>query len=168
MILRALTLAGGILGAAFAAQGPGFARAYVVELMRAEQTLSRVVAEFDQAAEAAGLSREAALARLRGSALLERRRVDLVRNFHHLETLTVDLPLLQDAGPFLRSYHMLRAADPEALRSSWRGFSPTVPRNRADLLFAAIGFIAGLLVTKLILWLPTWPGRARRCRALRP
>jgi len=53
MILRVLTLAGGIIGAGVAAQGPGFSRAYVFEIEAAERTLSGVVAHFDAAASAA-------------------------------------------------------------------------------------------------------------------
>ena len=97
MILRALTLAGGIIGAGIAAQGPGFTRAYVFELEGAERTLSDVVAHFDAAARTAGLDRVAAIARLRGSALLERRRIDLTRNIERHMALEAQVPRLQTA-----------------------------------------------------------------------
>ncbi|SFG57795.1 DUF2937 family protein [Sulfitobacter dubius] len=167
MILRALTLASGVIGAGVAAQGPGFSRAYVFELEAAERTLSGVVAHFDAAARTAGLDREAALARLRGSALLERRRIDLTRNIERHMALEAQVPRLQTAGPFLRSYYLLRAPDAEALRATVQKFSPTAPRSRAELIFTAIGFIAGAAFARLLLWLPTWPARFRRRRALR-
>ncbi|NUH66021.1 DUF2937 family protein [Sulfitobacter sp. S0837] len=167
MILRALTLAGGIIGAGIAAQGPGFARAYVFELEATARTLSGVVSKFDAAASAAGIDREAALARLRGSALLERRRIDLARNIERHAVLEADLPRLQRAGPFLRGYYLLRAPDGEALRATAQEFSPTAPHSRAEFIFAAIGFIAGAAFARLLLWLPTWPARYRRRRALR-
>ncbi|WP_339817839.1 DUF2937 family protein [Sulfitobacter dubius] len=167
MILRVLTLAGGIIGAGVAAQGPGFSRAYVFEIEAAERTLSGVVAHFDAAASAAGLDREAALARLRGSALLERRRIDLTRNLERHTTLDAQVPRLQTAGPFLRSYYLLRAPDTEALHATAQMFLPTAPRSRAEVIFAAIGFVAGTAFARLLLWLPTWPGRYRRRRALR-
>ncbi|MFC6642381.1 MULTISPECIES: DUF2937 family protein [Sulfitobacter] len=167
MILRALTLAGGIIGAGIAAQGPGFSRAYVFELEAAERTLSGVVAHFDAAALAAGTDREAALTRLRGSALLERRRIELIENIERHAALEAQLPRLQTAGPFLRSYYLLRAPDAGALRATAQMFSPTAPRSRAELIFAAIGFIVGTAFARLLLWLPTWPGRYRRRRALR-
>jgi len=167
MILRALTLAGGIIGAGIAAQGPGFTRAYVFELAASEQTLAKVVADFDAAADAAGLEREAALERFQGSALFNRRRIDLVRHIERRTSLSTDLSLLRDAGPFLRSYHLLRSPDAAARRAAWAGYQPTAPRSRAEFIFAIAGFVAGLLLTRLILWLPTWPQRSRRRRALR-
>ena len=110
---------------------------------------------------------EAALARLRGSALLERRRIDLTRNLERHTTLEAQVPRLQTAGPFLRSYYLLRAPDAEALRATVQKFSPTAPRSRAELIFATIGFIVGAAFARLLLWLPTWSARFRRRRALR-
>ena len=167
MILRALTLAGGIVSAGIAAQGPGFTRAYVFQLEAAEQRLAKVVADFDAAAQAAGLDREGAVARLRGSALLERRGLDMRRNIERQGWLEATLPRLQSAGPFLRCYLLWRNPDAEALRAALRGFAPTAPRSRAEWLFAGLGFIAGASLTRLLLWLPTWPARFRRRRALR-
>ena len=166
MILRVLTLAGWVIGAGVTAQGPGFSRAYVFELGAAERTLSGVVAHFDAAARTAGLDREAVLARLRGSALLERRRIDLTRNVERHMALEAQVPRLQTAGPFLRRYYLLRAPDAEALRATVQKFSPTAPRSRAEVIFTAIGFIAGAAFARVLLWLPTWPARFRR-RALR-
>ena len=167
MILRALTLAGGIAGAGIAAQGPGFTRAYVQQLEGAVLTLSSVAAEFDAAARAVGLDQDEALARFRGSALLERRRIDMTRNLARQEALGADLVKMRDAGPFMRLYLLLRSPDSEVTRATWRNFHPAAPRTRPEVLFAAIGFCAGFLFTRLILWLPTWPQRYRRRRALR-
>lgn len=167
MILRALTLAGGIMGAAIAAQGPGFARAYVSELEAHERTLVAVIADFDRAATALGMNRTAALDRLRGTPLLERRRIDLSRHVARQAALEADLAKLRDAGPFLRSYHLLRRPDVQARRAALARFRPSLPYSRAEWLFAAIGFVTGALLTRLILWLPTWPQRYRRRRALR-
>ena len=167
MILRALTLAGGIMGAGIAAQGPGFARAYVSELTTSAATLDRVIADFQGAAQAAGLSPAEALERLRGSALLERRRVDLARSIERQAALRAELPALQAAGPFLRMYHLLRQPDVPARRSAWERFRPGPPLTRAEWLFAALGGLFGAALTRLLLWLPTWPARARRRRALR-
>ncbi|MEX3316024.1 DUF2937 family protein [Sulfitobacter sp. PS-8MA] len=165
MILRALTLAGGIISAGIAAQGPGFARAYVFELAAAEQVLAQVVADFDAAARAAGLEPAAALDRLRGSALLDRRRVDLERHIARHARLRADLSVLRDAGPFLRSFHMLRVPDVAARRAAWANFQPKAPRSRAEMIFALTGFALGLLSTRFILWLPTWPRRRRALRS---
>ncbi|MFG6560168.1 DUF2937 family protein [Sulfitobacter sp. 1A15299] len=167
MILRALTLAGGIVSAGIAAQGPGVTRAYVFQLEAAEQRLANVVADFDASAQAAGLNREEAIARLRGSALLERRGLDLRRNFERHRRLEAAVPRLRSAGPFLRSYLLWRSPDAEALRATRQGFAPTAPRSRAEWLFAGLGFITGASLTRLLLWLPSWPARFRRRQALR-
>ena len=58
MLLRAITLAGGLTAAA------GFSQQYIHRLSGAVDELSRVVAEFDTDAAALGLSRGEALRQL--------------------------------------------------------------------------------------------------------
>ena len=61
MIVRALVLAGGVLGAASVSQFPEFSQQYTQRLGGAVDALGQVVADFDASAAAAGLDREAAL-----------------------------------------------------------------------------------------------------------
>ena len=64
MLVRAITLAGGLTGAAGLSQFPEFSQQYIQRLSGAVDELSRVVAEFDADAAALGLSRGEALDQL--------------------------------------------------------------------------------------------------------
>jgi len=167
VILRALTLAGGIMGAAFAAQGPGFARAYLFELAAHAQTLAAVIADFDRAAAKAGLNRAAALEHMQGTPLFDRRRIDLERQFAGHAALTAKVAQMRSAGPFMRSYHLWHGPDVGTLRRTWARFHPSLPRSRAELIFAAIGGVLGALLAAGLFWLARWPRRRHRRRALR-
>ncbi|SDF52143.1 DUF2937 family protein [Sulfitobacter delicatus] len=167
MILRALTLAGGIMGAAFAAQGPGFARAYLFELETHAQTLAAVIADFDRAAAEVGLDRAAAFEHMQGTPLFDRRRIDLERQFAGHAALTAKVAQMRSAGPFMRSYHLWRDPDAGTLRRTWARFHPNLPRSRAEMLFAAIGGVSVALLAAGLFWLARWPHRRHRRRALR-
>ena len=57
MLLRAITMAGGLVGAAGLSQFPEFSQQYVQRLGGAVDELSRFVAEFDADAAAVGMTR---------------------------------------------------------------------------------------------------------------
>ncbi len=77
MILRALTLAGGVAGAAVTSQFPEYSQQYLQRLGGAVDALHEVVADFDASAQAVGLSRSDALAQMTGTAFMERRRAEI-------------------------------------------------------------------------------------------
>ena len=63
MIVRAITLAGGLAVGAGTSQFPEFSQQYAQRLGGAVDALSEVVADFDTSAVAEGLSRSEALCR---------------------------------------------------------------------------------------------------------
>ncbi|MEM8653777.1 MAG: DUF2937 family protein [Pseudomonadota bacterium] len=165
MILRVLALCGGLVGALTASQVPEFSQQYKQRLGGAVDALAEVVADFDASAQAEGLSREAALAQMRGTSFLDRRRQDMTRTFRRFEQLQTDLARLDGAGPFMRAYVMAQSADAEVAAAAFETFEPAVPLNVAGGIFAGSGFIAGLLAVWAALKLMLWPfGRRRAAR----
>ncbi|MEO1557968.1 MAG: DUF2937 family protein [Pseudomonadota bacterium] len=165
MIARVLILAGGVLGGASASQFPEFAQQYTQRLGGAVDALGEVVADFDASAADAGLTRDAALGELRGSAFLDARRQDMARTFARYESLQADLAKLESSGPFMRAYHATSMTDRDVARAAMETFKPAVPLDMAGLTFAASGFLAGLIAIWAALKLLARPFRRARCRA---
>lgn len=165
MILRALALAGGLLGGAAASQFPEFSQQYTQRLGGAVDALGEVVADFDASAAAAGLSRDAALAELRGSTFLDARRSDMSRTFERYDSLRADLNVLQGAGPFMRAYHAARMTDRDVARAAMAAFEPAVPITMPGGVFAGTGFLAGSIAVWAVLRVLFWPFRRRRASA---
>lgn len=162
MIMRALTLAGGIAGAATTAQFPEYSQQYYQRLGGAVDALEEVVADFDASAAASGLSRDAALEQLSGTPFLDRRRADMTRTVTRYTQLSHDLSVLEGQGPFTRAYYARRFTDPEIARAAWQAFQPAIPVNFAGLSFAGVGFLLGLMVMSLIAGLLRWPFRRKQ------
>lgn len=161
MILRALTLAGGLMGAAASSQFPEYSQQYTQRLGGAVDALAEVVADFDASAATVGLSREAALGQMTGTAFLERRRIDMETTFARHARLQGDLVAIQNAGPFMRAYHASRLTDGQIAQAAFAAYKPAVPLTFAGLTFAGAGFVAGAGVLNLLLRLVTWPFRRR-------
>ena len=165
MILRSLVLIGGIIGGAAASQFPEFSQQYRQRLGGAVDALAEVVADFDASAQAEGLSREAALTQLKGTAFLDRRRTDMTRTFDRYARLRSDQVALEGAGPFMRAYHVARSADADVAVAALDTFEPAVPLTAAGGIFAGSGFLAGLLAVWAVLKVLLWPfGRRRIAR----
>ena len=159
MVLRALTLAAGLAGAAVTSQFPEFSQQYTQRLGGAVDALAEVVGDFDASAVAVGLSRDAALAQMQGTAFLDRRRADMIATFARYETLRADLATVQGQGPFMRAYHAARLTDRQIAQAAWTAFQPALPLNFAGASFALIGFMLGSAALGLFLRLLRWPLR---------
>ncbi len=165
MIARVLLLSGGILGGASASQFPEFSQQYTQRLGGAVDALAEVVADFDASAAASGLDREAALDQMRGTAFLDRRRVDMERTFVRFGQLSDDLAVMQDAGPFMRAYHVGRMRDRDVAQAVMATYQPALPLTFAGMAFAGAGFMAGLIAFWAAIKLVMWPFRRRDGRA---
>lgn len=161
MILRALTLAGGIAGAAATSQFPEFSQQYLQRLGGAVDALAEVVTDFDASAQTVGLTRDAALEQMQGTAFLERRRGDMTRTFARYETLRTDLDMLEGEGPFMRAYRLPHFSDVEIAGAAWSAYQPAIPLNFAGLSFAGVGFVLGSVALGFVMRLLSWPFRRR-------
>lgn len=162
MILRTLTLAGGIASAAATSQFPEFSQQYMQRLGGAVDALGEVVTDFDTSAAASDLSRQDALAQMQGTTFLERRGADMSRSIARYERLSDDLVVLEGQGPFMRAYNAARFTDTEIAQAAWEVYQPAVPVNFAGLTFAGVGFVFGGLGVSLVLGLLRAPFRRRR------
>ena len=161
MIVRAITLAGGLAVGAGTSQFPEFSQQYAQRLGGAVDALSEVVADFDTSAAAEGLSRSEALEQMIGADFIERRRADMERTFDRHAVLTEDLRLLAEAGPFMRAYHAARFTDGDVASAAWDVFEPAVPLNLTSAIFAGFGFFVGLIAMSSLMAVIRWPFRRR-------
>lgn len=161
MILRSLTLVGGLAGAAATSQFPEFSQQYTQRLGGAVDALGQVVADFDASAQAVGLSRQAALEQMQGTDFLERRRGDMSATIARYERLSADLITLQGQGPFMRAYHLPRLTDTQIASAAWDIYQPAVPLNFAGIFFAAFGFVLGGGLLGMVLKVLSWPLRRK-------
>jgi hypothetical protein len=145
VILRAITLAGGLTAGAGLSQFPEFSQQYAQRLGGAVDALTEVVADFDASAAAEGLDRSSALDQMKGTDFIERRRVDMENTFARHATLSADLKALKGTGPFMRAYHATRFSDREVAAAAWQAFQPAVPLNMSGAIFAGFGFFMGLI-----------------------
>ena len=166
MILRALTLAGGVLAGAAGSQFPEFSQQYVQRLGGAVDALAEVVADFDASAQAVGLTRAAALEQMQGTEFLDRRRADMTATIARYGALKADLAAVQSAGPFMRAYHASAFGDAEIAAATLEAYAPAVPLTMPGAVFGGTGFLAGLLAMGAALRLLLWPfGRRPAAKA---
>lgn len=163
MLLRALTLVGGIAGAAGLSQAPEFTQQYVQRLGGAVDELDRFVAAFDADAAAVGLSRAAALQDLsQGGAMAAKRAVTMGNTMARHEHMSRELQALRGAGPFTRSYRVARFSDTEIAANTWGAFRPAVPITPEGALCAGVGLLGGMSLVWALLALLRMPFRRRR------
>jgi len=129
MLLRALSLAAGLTGAAGVSQFPEFSQQYMQRLGGAVDALAEVVAEFD--ADAASLDR-------------------------HTQ-LSSDLEMMQGLGPFSRARHAARFTDAELAGRVWENYKPAMPVTFEGAIFAGVGFLGGLALFSGLIWLLSLP-----------
>ncbi|MDC1481106.1 DUF2937 family protein [Ascidiaceihabitans sp.] len=161
MIVRAITLAGGLAVGAGTSQFPEFSQQYAQRLGGAVDALSEVVTDFDTPAAAEGLSRSEALGQMTGADFIEPRRTDMERTFDRHAILTDDLRLLAEAGPFMQAYHVARFTDGDVASAAWDAFQPAVPLNLTGAFFAGFGFLVGFITMSILLAVIRLPFRRR-------
>ena len=157
MILRMLTLAGGLTGAAASSQFPEFSQQYLQRLGGAVDALAEVVADFDASAQNAGLNRAEALSQMQGTDFLDARRADMTVTFTRFDALQGDLAALEGEGPFMRAYRLPHLTDPQIAKAAWAVYQPAVPLNFAGITFGVVGFVLGALAISLLVGLLRWP-----------
>ncbi|WP_417602978.1 DUF2937 family protein [Primorskyibacter flagellatus] len=168
MIVRALTLAGGLAGAAGLSQFPEFSQQYTQRLGGAVDELARVVDQFDRDASAVGMSRQEALSELgQSGAFGARRSQTITRTIARHRDLSADLDALRAAGPFTRASRIAHLSDPQIARAAWRDYKPAAPLTFEGAVFAGTGFLAGSLVLSMLIGVLRMPFRRRGARSRR-
>ena len=150
MFLKALTLSGGVLGAATLSQFPEFAQQYTQRLGGAVVELSRVVADYDADAAKIGLTRaEALVQQASGGEFGKMRAENMAATIRRQQSLQESLQVLQGASAFERAQSVLHFRDSSVARDTMQDYQPAVPITVEGAVFAGSGFVAGWLGVKL-------------------
>ena len=156
---KIIILAGAIAGGVSLSQFPEFSQQYLQRLAGQVDALEEVVRDFDTSAAKAGLTREAALAQLQGSAFLDLRQNDLRNLFLRHARASNDLHALRQASALERIMMPQRLGDLQTLEATWQDYRPAVPVTLDGLFTALIGFVLGGGLSGLIWSILCWPLR---------
>jgi len=158
---RILAMVGGVSGAAGLSQFPEFSQQYLQRLAGKVDALSAVVADFDASASRNGLTRDAALSELQGTAFLADRQTDLRRSFADFDRLAADLERLRNASPLQRLTMPQRLDDVDTLSAAWADFRPAIPATVDGAVSAGVGYVLGWGVLAGLWSALSWPFRRR-------
>jgi hypothetical protein len=152
MLIPRLSFAFAILSAVAASQLPEFAQQYRQRLGGAIDELNREVVQFDADADAAHLTPEGAIDRLRQNAdsLAQRRGDAMVYAVERLGRLERQRDSFATAGPLLRVAVMMRDFDVPIASRAFENFEPAVPTTSESFVCMAIGFVAGGGLVRLL------------------
>ena len=151
-IAGTLSLAFGLLGGIVASQGPEYAQQYRQRLGGTIDELRRVVTQLDVDAQATGQTREGAVERLRTDRddFLRRRGDAMHADVQRLERLERQRDSFNTAGAFARLGVLVRDADTDLARASYRDYEPAVPTTSEGLVLAGAGFVLGWVLSRLV------------------
>ena len=161
--MRILAQAGAIAGALALSQFPEFSQQYVQRLSGAVDELRAVTFAFDTAARVGGLSREEALAELKGTRFGDQFSDDMRARIYRFERLDADHMALAGSAPLERLARFWRFRDRDLVQRTWAAYQPAVPVSLEGLTFAGIGFAGGWVLVSLALGFLF--GRRHRLRA---
>ena len=147
--MRILVQAGAIAGAVALSQFPEFSQQYVQRLSGAVDELRAVTFAFDTAAKVGGLSRQEALAELKGTRFGDQFSDDMRARIYRFERLNADHRALAGAQPMQRLARFWRFRDADLARRTWEQYQPAIPVTLEGLTFAGIGYAGGWLLVAL-------------------
>lgn len=151
MFFRALTLAGGLAGAAGLSQFPEFSQQYLQRMAGKVEELTRFVEAFDADARTVGVSREQALIDLaQGGRIGAERARTMTTTIKRQAQMAQALKQLRGAGPFTRVYRVSAFTDTELARGTLEDFRPALPLTFEGVVFGSAGFVAGLAAFGII------------------
>ena len=142
-VIRIVAIGLGLLGGVVASQGPEFSQQYRQRLGGTIDELHRVIARFDQDAQAQGETRESAIARLRGNtdALASSQGTAMQGNVDRVDRLEAQRQAMIQAGPFRRIALLVRDGDLDVMEAAYRDFEPALPVTEEGILSAVAGFV---------------------------
>ena len=140
---RILAILGGVGGAVTLSQFPEFSQQYLQRLAGKVDALSEVATQFDATAAKNGLDRQAALAAMTGTPLLQDQQADMRATLALQAQLTENLALLRAANPLARMTMPQRMGDLDTLRATYADFRPALPATSEGAITAGVGYAAG-------------------------
>ena len=139
---------GGVGLAMVLSQFPEYAQQYTQRLGGAVDELRIITEDFDRAAIAGGLDRQAALQRYNASNddFLAGRGTSMTATFQRYEQLSTSLTRIEDAGPVERFQALPAYLDTDIGRRTLENYRPAIPVTMEGILYAGAGFVLGYLV----------------------
>ena len=146
---RAVASIGGLGLALALSQFPEYAQQYTQRLGGAVDELRVITDEFDRAASAGGLGRDAALARYNSSndEFLAGRGTSMTATFQRFEQLDATLQQIQGANAIERFQSLPAYLDSDIGQRTLANYKPAVPVTIEGVLYAGAGFILGYLIS---------------------
>jgi hypothetical protein len=165
---RMLSVVGGLALGLTLSQFPEYAQQYTQRLGGAVDELRIITTEFDAAADAAGLTREAAIERygVAGDEFIEGRGRSMSRTFARYAELSAMLERIRGADAAERVTLLPQFMDTEIGSRALENFQPAVPVTAEGLAYGGGGFLVGYLVTSGLVRFVMLPFR-RRQRVIR-
>lgn len=163
MLRRLIAGTGGVALAVVLSQFPEYAQQYTQRLGGAVDELRVITTEFDRAAEAGGLDRQAALERYNASNddFLAGRGNSMTATFQRYELLSGTLAQIEGAGPVERLQSLPAYLDTDIGRRTLESYRPAVPVTMEGIFYAGGGFILGYLIVSALVRLFALPFRRR-------
>lgn len=160
---RILSVIGGLALGLVLGQFPEYAQQYTQRLGGAVDELRVIAEEFEQAATAAGLTREEAIGRYAttGDDFIEGRGRSMGQTIARYETLRLTLAEIQGASGWERFKLLPSYLDSDIGRRALEDFEPAVPVTAEGLAYAGGGFLLGYLVVSGLVRLIAMPFRRR-------
>lgn len=150
---RILAILGGVSGAVTLSQFPEFSQQYLQRLAGKVDVLTGVAVQFDATAARNDLDREASLAALTGSPVLEDQQADMRALLAQQAVLAANLAQLRAAGPLERLTMPQRFGDMDTLQATWADFRPAMPATSEGAITAGVGYVGGWAVIGLLGWM---------------
>jgi hypothetical protein len=165
---RMLSVLGGLALGLVLSQFPEYAQQYTQRLGGAVDELRIITAEFDAAAGAAGLTREAAIQRYTAAndTFIEGRGQSMQRTFTRYAELSAMLEKIRGADAAERVTLLPQFMDTEIGARALENFQPAVPVTAEGIAYGGGGFLIGYLVTSGLIRFLLLPFR-RRDRVVR-
>lgn len=157
MIVRAMTLVGGVSGAAGLSQFPEFSQQYTQRLGGAADEMHIIVSQYERDAAQAGASLPVYIKALSQEGPLSLTQAGNMQT--HLDRytyLTQAQAHLDGAGPFMRARHAAFLGDKDVAKQTLASFQPAIPASFEGAAFAGTGFIGGWLTLSLFLGALSW------------
>lgn len=148
LIARTLVFATGAVAALATSQAPEFTQQYRQRLGGALQELRVIVADFDADARRADLTREQALAAYGKSAdgFLRDRGMSVARTVRRFESLQDQAERFESWPAIALPAALIGESDAQLVRGAWQDFRPGIPVTPAGAVWAAFGFLFGIVL----------------------
>ncbi len=161
---RSVSVLGGLALGAALSQFPEYAQQYTQRLGGAVDELRVITTDFDNAAAAAGLDHQQALAHYAQSpdSFIEGQGGSMSATFSRYAMLSATLAELKAAGPLGRIEHLPDYLDSDVGRRTLDNFKPALPATAEGLLYALAGLAIGYVIVSALVSLLLLPFRRRR------